>query len=73
MAENYSRKIRIHMSFDVEGNKLPKFSLLNEQLVLISLIRTAKKSHICVMTLICKIDGSHFLIIHWKPTWSLKL
>lgn len=46
-----NREIRIHMSFDVVGNKLPRFSLLNEQLVLISLIRTGTGRNIIPLQL----------------------
>lgn len=41
-----TKEIRIHMRFDVDGSNLPRFSLLNEQMVMISLIRTGTGKHI---------------------------
>ncbi|BDR55729.1 AraC family transcriptional regulator [Xylocopilactobacillus apis] len=40
------KTIDIHLSFDIPNSSMPRFTLLNEQLVLVSLIRTGSNKHI---------------------------
>ena len=44
--EKNNKELKIHLKFDVGNGKMPKFSLLNEQMVLISLLRTGTGKNI---------------------------
>lgn len=56
------RAVTIHLSFDIPGSNMPRFTLLDEQLVLISLIRTGTGKDIKPLEVKCPYPYSEKLV-----------